>query len=329
MMKSVCWLLSVAVVLGFACFSANAQISITTLGSSGAYSQDFNVLGTGNFNLSDNVSIPGAYAFRSSGNASPNVFVASTGSTGTGDFKNYGLSGDLDRNFGTQASGNSTGDMYFGFRFQNDTGQNISTIEIQYVGEQWRTASGNPQALAFSYRQSAGDITDLTTGTYTNVPVLNFTTPINVTPASGLNGNDPANRLLIRATISVSVPAGEEIMIRWLDIDDTGTDHGAGVDDLLVIARGGVTAADATLAGQVRSADGRGISKVRVSLSGGNLTDPRYALTNPFGYYHFEGLETGEAYIIRVESKRYRFEDTSRLINLYDNLADVDFIANP
>lgn len=309
--------------------SVSAQVSITTLGTGGAYSQDFNSLGTTDFSLTNNTSLSGVYAFRSSGNASPNVFAASTGSTGTGDFKNYGSTGNADRTLGTQASGNSTGDMYLGVRLQNDSGQIITTIEVQYTGEQWRTASGTPQVLAFSYRQSAGDITDLTTGTYTNAAVLNFTTPINTTPASGLNGNDPANRQIIRATIAVSVPVGEEIMLRWLDVDDVGTDHGAGIDDLIVTARAGVTAADATLAGQVRTADGRGVARVRVLLSGGNLPEPKYALTNPFGYYSFDGLESGEAYVVRVFSKRHSFDEPTRLVSLTDNITNVDFVTSP
>lgn len=309
--------------------SVSAQVSITTVGTGGAYSQDFNSLGTADFNLTNNSSLTGVYAFRSSGNASPNVFTASTASTGTGDFKNYGSIGNADRTLGTQASGNSTGDMYLGVRLQNDSGQVITTIEVQYTGEQWRTASGTAQVLAFSYRQAAGDITDLTTGTYTNAPVLSFTTPINTTPASGLNGNDPANRQIIRATIAVTVPVGEEIMLRWLDVDDIGTDHGAGIDDVIVTARAGVTAADATLAGQVRTADGRGVARVRVLLSGGNLPEPRYALTNPFGYFSFEGLDSGEAYLVQVFSKRYRFEESSRFVNLTDNITDVDFVTSP
>ena len=159
--------------------------------------------------------------------------------------------------------------------------------------------------------------------------MLNFTTPIKTTPDSGLNGNDPANRQIVRATIAVSVPAGEEIRIRWLDVDDTGTDHGAGIDDLTVTARAGVTAADVMLAGRVRTADGRGVARAQVMLSGGNLAEPRYALTNPFGYFNFGRLDSGEAYFVQVFAKRHRFEHSTQLINLTDNVTDLDFVASP
>lgn len=327
-MKRIRRLCSIAMLLIICCVSYEAQVSITTLGTPGAYNQNFDSLGTTDFNLTDNTSITGAYAFRTSGNATPNVFAASTGSNGTGDFKNYGLTGNADRCFGSLASG-STNTMYLGMRFQNDTPLTLSSVEITYTGEQWRTANGTAQGIDFSFRQSSGDITDLTTGVYTNVAALNFVTPINTTPASGLNGNDPANRVTLTASFPVSVPPGGEFMIRWTDVDDGGTDHGSGIDDLRVVARSGVTAANVSLAGQVRTTDGRGIGKVRVLLSGGNLSEPMYALTNPFGYYQFDNLESGQAYFLTVASKRFRFDEPTRFVSLAENVSDFDFVASP
>ncbi|NOT48129.1 MAG: carboxypeptidase regulatory-like domain-containing protein [Acidobacteria bacterium] len=328
MIKSIFRLLTIAFVLGIAWYPATAQVSITTLGSPGAYTQDFDALGTGNFSLTDNTSIAGVYAFRASGNAIPNVFAASTGSTGTGEFKNYGSAGNLERCFGALASG-STNTMFYGVRFQNDSGVSISSLEITYTGEQWRTASGTPQVITFAFSQSAGDITDLTTGTYTNVPALDFTSPVNTTPASGIDGNNPANRQTLTASFLVSIPAGGEVMIRWADVDDTGTDHGAGIDDLRVVARSGTTAANSSMSGQVRNAEGRGIGRVRVMLSGGNLSQPLYTVTSPFGFYHFPDLETGQAYLLRVQSKSYVFENPERFISLGESLSNVDFVATP
>ncbi len=60
-------------------------------------------------------------------------------------------------------------------------------------------------------------------------------------------------------------------MIRWTDLNDAGTDHGIGIDDLSVVARAAPTAASATLSGRVATANGRGISKAYVTISGGNL----------------------------------------------------------
>ncbi len=62
-------------------------------------------------------------------------------------------------------------------------------------------------------------------------------------------------------------------------------------------------------------------------FTGGNLTEPLTAVTNQFGYYHFEGIEAGQTYIITVGHKRYAFSEPSRVIELFDNLSDLDFVA--
>jgi hypothetical protein len=88
------------------------------------------------------------------------------------------------------------------------------------------------------------------------------------------------------------------------------------------------TAAEATIAGRAVTADGRGIAKALVVLQGGSLSEPRTALTNPFGYYSFGGLDAGEVYVVSVQSKRHRFTDPVRVLNLSENAVGVDFVAN-
>ncbi len=249
------------------------------------------------------------------------------GALNTGEFKNYGLNLDTDRCFGSLAS-NSTGDMFYGMRFQNDTIMSIAALQITYTGEQWRTAGTVPGSLTFSYRVSPFDITDLTTGTYTNFPALNFTTPTNTTPPAALNGNLPANRVTVTAVLPVSVPPLQEIMIRWTDNNDPSTDQGACIDDVTVTASATTTAADVSIGGRVRTADGRGIGRVTVVLSG-SLAEPMVALTNPFGYYRFDGVPSGESYVLSVRSKVHRFETSSIFINVGDEMTDLDFIAVP
>jgi hypothetical protein len=53
------------------------------------------------------------------------------------------------------------------------------------------------------------------------------------------------------------------------------------------------------------------------------------ATTGSFGYYSFDGLQTGETYVVTVASKRFTFQVPSRVISLIDNVADADFIADP
>lgn len=89
-----------------------------------------------------------------------------------------------------------------------------------------------------------------------------------------------------------------------------------------------VTAAEVNVSGRVVTSDGRGIVKVRVSMTdmGGAV---RTALTGPFGYYRFENVLTGRTYIITVSSKRFTFSAPTRIMTISDELTDVDFIAEP
>jgi predicted outer membrane repeat protein len=82
------------------------------------------------------------------------------------------------------------------------------------------------------------------------------------------------------------------------------------------------TAADSTISGRVFGGNGRGLSRARVSLTNPNGSN-RYAITNPFGYYRFNEVESGQTYIIGVISKKYTF--TSHVITVDESLNGIDF----
>ncbi len=304
------------------------QVSLSTAGT--AVTQNFDGLGTATFNLTDNTSIPGVYAFRAAGNATPNVFTVDTGSSGTGQFKNYGVAGTnpvTDRALGSLSSG-TPGTLNYGVRYVNNTGSAITSLTVTYTGEQWRNGGNvNPQVLAFDFRQ-APTVTDLTTGTYTPVAALNFTTPINTATAGALDGNAAANRTTVTSTFRVIIPIGEEVMIRWTDINDTGNDHGLSIDDLSVTP-GIATAASSDISGAVRTANGRGIQNAFLMVSGNGLQHPIYAKTSTFGNFNIKNLPSGGTYVISVISKGYTFSIPSRVVSLNEDLTGMEFIANP
>jgi hypothetical protein len=312
----------------FAAVQTKAQINITTLNT--AYTQTFDGMGTSDLMLADDItgSLPGFYALREFGNTSPNLVSADNGSDTTEGFKNYGPSLQLDRSLGI-LPGPATGFMRFGARLVNVSGSPINAFQVTFTGEQWRNSgSQTPQTLVFAYRKAVS-VNDLSTGTYTPVPALAFVSP-NIGPgASGVDGNLPANRVTLTATFAVSVLPGEEIMLRWEMLDQPGDDHGLSVDDLSVTPQGGTTAAPASISGRVVDASGRGIARTRVILTGGTLTEPITALTNPFGYYRFDGVESGEAYLLTVQSKVYRFANPVVIVDLGDSMTGVDFVASP
>jgi hypothetical protein len=87
------------------------------------------------------------------------------------------------------------------------------------------------------------------------------------------------------------------------------------------------TAANASVSGRVLTAAGQGIRNAEVVISGGTLTEPMRVQTGSFGYYNFDGLQTGQTYMITVNSRRYLFTTPTRVVSLTDNIADLDFIA--
>jgi endonuclease G len=92
----------------------------------------------------------------------------------------------------------------------------------------------------FQYQiAAAGVITGANTPTtgWLDHDALDFTSPIFGTSAStALDGNAAANRVAISGTLPVTIANGQEVWLRWSDIDHPGNDHGMAVDDLSVIA---------------------------------------------------------------------------------------------
>lgn len=285
--------------------------------------ETFDSLGTADTNVTNNTTITGFYAERALGNATPNPFVASVGSGTAGGFYTFGNTAE--RAAGTLASGATT-NIYLGMRIRNAGLTPISSIIVTYTGEQWRRGSGGVETLAFSY-QTGATVTSLTTGTWTPAAALDFTSLQNVGGGAALDGNVAANRTAgISSTISVSIPVGQEIMLRWEDIDDGGADHGLGIDDLTVSAVG-PSAADASIAGRVTDSRGRAISGALITvhdLTGGSRT----VVTNTFGYYAVKDLESAESYVVSVAARRYTFAEPTRVVDLSDSVDNLDFVAN-
>jgi subtilisin-like proprotein convertase family protein len=90
----------------------------------------------------------------------------------------------------------------------------------------------------------------------------------------------------------------------------------------------GATAANASVSGRVTTADGRGIRNANVVITGNSLSSPIVATTGSFGYFTFDGLATGETYVVTVNSQRYTFAAPSRVLSLIDNVVDADFVAD-
>jgi uncharacterized protein len=221
------------------CATATAQISL----SSGSYAQNFNTptlssqtaQGT---NWNNNLTIPGWYGETSFGSITN--YRVSSGGVNPGSLYSFGSGSGEDRALGSLSSSSYNGVTY-GLRMVNDSATTIDALSISYAGEQWRNGAPSPAAfhsLAFSYRTDSGQITSpdwANIETWTAFNDLSFTGPISGGTAGGLDGNASDNRVLISATIhGLGLAPGQEMFIRWYDINDPSNDHGLAIDDLLI-----------------------------------------------------------------------------------------------
>ncbi len=88
----------------------------------------------------DNSTIPGWYSTRT-------TYNSGTGSSNAGALYSFGVAGTnpvTDRALGSVAS-SGTGTVFQAARLTNNTGATITSLDISYVGEQWRNG-GNANA---------------------------------------------------------------------------------------------------------------------------------------------------------------------------------------
>jgi hypothetical protein len=208
------------------------------------YTQDFNSLASSGSGITwtNNTTLTGWYA-ATDATASISTYDINTGTTTTGGLYSFGIAGTnviTERALGYAASNAFFGTAgtqkgYLGWRLKNNTTSTISSITITWTGEQWRRDNTVNQTLLLSY-QTGTTVTSLTTGTWTSAGST-FTSPQIVGGAAALDGNTAANRTAnISVTITVSIPSGSEIMLRWEDLNDSGNDHQLALDDVTVNA---------------------------------------------------------------------------------------------
>lgn len=217
-------------------------ISLTTPGA--AYTQNFNALSstaattTNNFN-GDPQPLPGWQLLENGGGVRDNeLYAVDTGGSNTGDTFSYGAAGNADRALGSLQSGTLI--PTYGASFTNDTGTTITELTISYYGEQWRIsniAAARDDRLDF---QMSTNATSLADGVWTDVNQLDFTNLVKTAAVAGaLNGNDPANRVLITHTITgLNIAPGQTFWIRWTDLNASGADDGLAIDDFSLTANG-------------------------------------------------------------------------------------------
>jgi predicted extracellular nuclease len=214
--------------------TGTGTVSLTTLGA--AVTENFDTLAN-TAGSTTNATLPaGWYITETGGGARDNEqYAVDTGGSTTGDIYSYGAAASTDRALGALRSGTLI--PLFGAKFTNNTGSTITSLDISYAGEEWRLGTAaRTDRIDFQISTNA---TDLSTGTYTDVDALDFTTPNTVT-AGAKDGNAAGNRTVVTSSISgLSIANGATFFIRWTDLDASGADDGLSVDNFNITAQGG------------------------------------------------------------------------------------------
>jgi hypothetical protein len=221
--------------------SASAQIQVSGVTNSG-YSQNFDTLPTnGTWNpWNNNSTLPGWYINQTKTPYAVTNCQASSGSLTSGAIYSFGLSASPTQRALGSIPTSTPGDFAYGVRFANDTRLAMTNITVSFTGEQWRrTSGGGTQTVAFSYSVSSSMITNADAGgamyDWTHLPELDFNSP-NLGATGALNGSAATNRQnLTSVLVGVLLLPGQELFLRWLDVDDPGAiDYAMGIDDVTV-----------------------------------------------------------------------------------------------
>jgi uncharacterized protein len=209
---------------------AAGSVSLTTLDS--AYTQDFNTLAiTG----TANTILPVGWDLIETGGGTRDneQYAADNGGSATGDTYSYGATGNTERAYGGLRSGTLI--PVIGASFTNNTGATITTLDIAYIGEQWRAGVLNRNAADRIDFQLSTNATSLATGTWTDFDNLDFSSPNINASAGALDGNASGNRASISSSVTgLSVADGSSFWIRWNDFDISSSDDGLSIDDFSV-----------------------------------------------------------------------------------------------
>jgi hypothetical protein len=202
----------------------SAQINLTAL--SPTVNENFNTLPNSGASATwtDNSTLANWYSDRAS-------IIINDGSIATVGLQSFGASASTER-----ALGSVGGTTYFAIRLKNNDVQNIVSLDVSFIGEQWRE-NINPSILEFQYQvANVGGITDANTPTtgWIAVSALDFAQKFNTT-AQALNGNISTNQTNKSFNVALTATSGQEIWLRWKLVAGTNK-CGLGIDNLSVTA---------------------------------------------------------------------------------------------
>jgi hypothetical protein len=215
-----------------------------TLAFSGpSYSQNFDTLASSGTTATwaNGSTLEGWYLFRQPAPGTAiTAYAIGTGSGNGGSFYSFGATSAADRALGGVGSGGA----YFGslattevpvgwiaFGAVNKTGAAITSVILDFDGEQWRNG-GNTSAHAMALEYGLGG-DDFTAITWTSAPAsFAWTSPVVGSTAAAIDGNAAGLVDLVGGALNgLTWNVDQTLWLRWVEVNNTGSDHGLAIDN--------------------------------------------------------------------------------------------------
>lgn len=158
------------------------------------------------------------------------------------------------------------------------------------------------------------------TGNYSNV---NFAYISDTTTGP----NQASFETTMSATLPNAATGVAKLDIRILTTNAVGADEWIGIDDINVNC-GRPTRGASSISGVVEDAKGNGISQTKVSAFNTRTQETKFVYTNASGDFTLIGLPVGDLYIISIDHKRIRFEQSTQTVQLMEDVTGVRFVTN-
>lgn len=178
-------------------------------------------------------------------------YEASNGASDAGHFYSFGATGDSDRALGALGNGSFGGGNSYNFNMAigwialgvtNLTGTTLSRFSIHYDGEQWRDASVDPQTMVFEYG-FGNSFESVASWTTPLADEFHFVSPVNNGAGAAVNGNTAGLQSNRGGTVdSLSWDIDQTLWLRWIELNDAGTDHALAIDNVTFSASAGISA---------------------------------------------------------------------------------------
>ncbi len=201
-------------------------------GSSGVYTQAFEVLMTCVSNTWDNAAEPLHAWYAYSDAAAVTYFRSGTGSGTASGLYAFNVVGGHDCSLGALAGGGH--DYIYGVALTNAGGSTITGSVIQSRSRQWRVGANALTNTLMAEYCVTNCVVPLNEGVWHRLNALCFDSPCvtNEEQSAGAVTADVSAEGM--TCLTRPIPPGGVLLLRWVDVDDPGADHAFGIDRLYV-----------------------------------------------------------------------------------------------